>query len=51
MCRRHNLRVSLTEIQEFFDMFRDLEHGWQLRYNTAPPGRLPRSDSRKPIAS
>ncbi len=38
MCGRYNLTLSPTELQEFFDLFRDLEfeREWKPRYNIAP---------------
>lgn len=38
MCGRYNLTLSPSELQEFFDLFRDLdfEQNWKPRYNIAP---------------
>ncbi|MCA9109711.1 MAG: SOS response-associated peptidase [Planctomycetaceae bacterium] len=38
MCGRYNLTLSPVELQEFFDLFRDLEfeREWKPRYNISP---------------
>ena len=36
MCGRYNLRITSSELQEFFDLFRDVPFDWQPRYNIAP---------------
>ena len=36
MCGRYNLFPSPAELQEFFDLFRDVEFDWRPRYNIAP---------------
>ncbi len=42
MCGRYNLALSPAELQEFFDLFRDLEFDreWKPRYNIAPTQRV-----------
>ena len=36
MCGRYNLRLTTSELQGFFDLFRDAAFEWEPRYNIAP---------------